>query len=473
MNFSAELSQNPIFKEISYSAKNLGVKAFVIGGYVRDLQLNLSSKDIDIVCLGSGIELAREVANRLGGVPVTVFKSFGTAMIRLPDCELEFVGARKESYRSDSRKPLVEDGSLEDDQRRRDFTINALAISLNDSDYGQLNDPFDGLGDLKRKTIKTPLDAVITFSDDPLRMMRAVRFASQLNFDIEADTFQAIIKQSDRLKIVSIERIMIELNKIILSPVPSYGFRLLYHSGLLKQFFPEMVALHGVEYVDNKAHKDNFFHTLQVLDNVSKMSDDLWLRWSAILHDIAKPLTKRFEPGHGWTFHGHEDKGGRMVPGLFRRFKLPMNEKMLFVQKLVRLHLRPIALSKEVSDSAVRRLLFEAGEDSEALMKLCRADITSKNPDKVFRYLRNFELVERNMVEVEEKDRVRNFQPPITGDEIIKVFSLTPGPVVGQIKEQIKEAILDGVIRNDHAEAYQLMMEIAQKKGLVKPELNR
>ena len=473
MNFSAELSQNPIFKEISYSAKNLGVKAFVIGGYVRDLQLNLSSKDIDIVCLGSGIELAREVANHLGGVPVTVFKSFGTAMIRLPDCELEFVGARKESYRSDSRKPLVEDGSLEDDQRRRDFTINALAISLNDSDYGQLNDPFDGLGDLKRKTIKTPLDAVITFSDDPLRMMRAVRFASQLNFDIEADTFQAIIKQSDRLKIVSIERIMIELNKIILSPVPSYGFRLLYHSGLLKQFFPEMVALHGVEYVDNKAHKDNFFHTLQVLDNVSKMSDDLWLRWSAILHDIAKPLTKRFEPGHGWTFHGHEDKGGRMVPGLFRRFKLPMNEKMLFVQKLVRLHLRPIALSKEVSDSAVRRLLFEAGEDSEALMKLCRADITSKNPDKVFRYLRNFELVERNMVEVEEKDRVRNFQPPITGDEIIKVFSLTPGPVVGQIKEQIKEAILDGVIRNDHAEAYQLMMEIAQKKGLVKPELNR
>ena len=473
MNFSAELNQNPIFKTVSDSAKNLNVRAFVIGGFVRDLKLKRPSKDIDFVCVGSGIELARQVANQLGNVQVTVFKNFGTAMIRFQDFELEFVGARKESYRSDSRKPLVEDGTLEDDQLRRDFTINALAISLNESDYGDLNDPFDGLGDLKRKVIKTPLDPAITFSDDPLRMMRAIRFASQLNFDIEADTFQAIIQQVARLEIVSIERIMIELNKIILSPMPSYGFKLLFHSGLLKQFFPEMVALHGVEYVDNKAHKDNFFHTLQVLDNVSKMSDDLWLRWSAILHDIAKPLTKRFEPGHGWTFHGHEDKGGRMVPGLFRRFKLPMNEKMLFVQKLVKLHLRPIALSKAVSDSAVRRLLFEAGEDSEALMKLCRADITSKNPDKVSKYLRNFELVELKMVEVEEKDRVRSFQPPITGDEIIKLFNLAPGPVVGEIKDQIKEAILDGAIRNDRDEAYQLMLEIAQKKGLVKPELNR
>ncbi len=473
MNFSAELNQNPIFKTVSDSARNLNVRAFVIGGFVRDLKLKRPSKDIDFVCVGSGIELARQVANQLGNVQVTVFKNFGTAMIRFQDFELEFVGARKESYRSDSRKPLVEDGTLEDDQLRRDFTINALAISLNESDYGDLNDPFDGLGDLKRKVIKTPLDPAITFSDDPLRMMRAIRFASQLNFDIEADTFQAIIQQVARLEIVSIERIMIELNKIILSPMPSYGFKLLFHSGLLKQFFPEMVALHGVEYVDNKAHKDNFFHTLQVLDNVSKMSDDLWLRWSAILHDIAKPLTKRFEPGHGWTFHGHEDKGGRMVPGLFRRFKLPMNEKMLFVQKLVKLHLRPIALSKAVSDSAVRRLLFEAGEDSEALMKLCRADITSKNPDKVSKYLRNFELVELKMVEVEEKDRVRSFQPPITGDEIIKLFNLAPGPVVGEIKDQIKEAILDGAIRNDRDEAYQLMLEIAQKKGLVKPELNR
>lgn len=473
MNFSDQLSQNPIFKTVSASARNLGLKAFVIGGFVRDLNLNRPSKDIDFVCVGSGIALAQRVAGDLGDVPVTVFKNFGTAMIRLQDCELEFVGARKESYRSDSRKPQVEDGTLEDDQQRRDFTINALAISLNESDYGTLNDPFDGLGDLKRKMIKTPLDPAITFSDDPLRMMRAVRFAAQLNFDIEADTFQAILKHSDRIKIVSMERIMIELNKIILSPVPSYGFKLLFHSGLLKQFFPEMVALHGVEYVDNKAHKDNFFHTLQVLDNVSKMSDDLWLRWSAILHDIAKPLTKRFEPDHGWTFHGHEDKGGRMVPGLFRRFKLPMNEKMAFVQKLVKLHLRPIALSKEVSDSAVRRLLFEAGEDCEALMKLCRADITSKNPEKVAKYLRNFELVEQKMVEVEEKDRVRNFQAPITGDEIITLFNLTPGPVVGEIKEEIKNAILDGVIRNDREEAYHFMLAIAQKKGLVKPELNR
>jgi putative nucleotidyltransferase with HDIG domain len=367
----------------------------------------------------------------------------------------------------------VENGTLEDDQRRRDFTINALAISLNEPDYGELIDPFDGLRDLKRKMIKTPLDPALTFSDDPLRMMRAVRFASQLNFDIEADTFQAILHQAERLKIVSMERITDELNKIILATLPSYGFKLLFHSGLLKQFFPEMVALHGVEYVDNKAHKDNFFHTLQVLDNVSKMSDDLWLRWAAILHDIAKPLTKRFEPEHGWTFHGHEDKGARMVPGLFRRFKLPMNEKMAFVQKLVRLHLRPIALSQDVSDSAVRRLLFEAGDDCEALMKLCRADVTSKNPEKVNKYLRNFEKVEQKMVEVEEKDRVRNFQPPISGDEIIQLFNITPGPLVGEIKEKIKEAILDGLIRNDREEAYHLLLDIARKKGLVKPELNR
>ena len=472
MNFSSELSQNPIFKKVSASARKLGVDAFVVGGFVRDLILHRPCKDIDFVCVGSGVELAQRVAQELGGLPVTVFKNFGTAMIRQQDFELEFVGARKESYRQESRKPIVEDGSLEDDQRRRDFTINALAISLNEPGYGELIDPFDGVGDLKRKMIRTPLDPAITFSDDPLRMMRAVRFASQLNFDIDADTFQAIVQQAERLKIVSGERIIDELNKIILSPVPSYGFKLLFHSGLLKQFFPEMVALHGVEYVDNKAHKDNFFHTLQVLDNVSKMSDDLWLRWAAILHDIAKPLTKRFEPDHGWTFHGHEDKGGRMVPGLFRRLKLPMNENMAFVQKLVRLHLRPIALSKEVSDSAIRRLLFEAGDDTGALMKLCRADITSKNPEKVGKYLKNFERVEQKMAEVEERDRVRNFQPPITGDEIIKLFNLSPGPVIGEIKEQIKDAILDGVIRNDREEAYRLLMEIAQKKGLVKPALN-
>jgi tRNA nucleotidyltransferase/poly(A) polymerase len=472
VNFSTELSQNPIFKKVSASAGKLGVEVYAVGGFVRDLILHRPCKDIDFVCVGSGVELAQQVAHDLGGLPVTVFKNFGTAMIRQQDFELEFVGARKESYRQESRKPIVEDGSLEDDQRRRDFTINALAIRLIEPGYGELIDPFDGVGDLKRKMIRTPLDPAITFSDDPLRMMRAIRFASQLNFDIDAEPFQAIVQQSERLKIVSMERIVDELNKIILSPVPSYGFKLLFHSGLLKQFFPEMVALHGVEYVDNKAHKDNFFHTLQVLDNVSKMSDDLWLRWAAILHDIAKPLTKRFEPDHGWTFHGHEDKGGRMVPGLFRRLKLPMNENMAFVQKLVRLHLRPIALSKEVSDSAIRRLLFEAGDDTAALMKLCRADITSKNAEKVGKYLKNFEKVEQKMAEVEERDRVRNFQPPITGDEIIKLFNLAPGPVIGEIKEQIKDAILDGVIRNDREEAYRLLMEIAQKKGLVKPALN-
>jgi tRNA nucleotidyltransferase/poly(A) polymerase len=472
VNFSSELSQNPIFSKVSASARKLGVDTYVVGGFVRDLILHRPCKDIDFVCVGSGIELAQRVAADLGGLPVTVFKNFGTAMIRQQDVELEFVGARKESYRQDSRKPLVEDGMLEDDQRRRDFTINALAIRLTESNYGELIDPFDGVGDLKRKMIRTPLDPAITFSDDPLRMMRAVRFASQLRFDIEADTFQAIAKQAERLKIVSMERLVDELNKIILSPQPSYGFKLLFQSGLLKQFFPEMVALHGVEYVDNKAHKDNFFHTLQVLDNVSKMSDDLWLRWAAILHDIAKPLTKRFEPDHGWTFHGHEDKGGRMVPGLFRRLKLPLNENMAFVQKLVRLHLRPIALSKEVSDSAIRRLLFEAGDDGAALMKLCRADITSKNPEKVGKFLKNFERVEQKMAEVEERDRVRNFQPPITGDEIIKLFNLAPGPVIGEIKEQIKDAILDGVIRNDREEAFRLLMEIAQKKGLAKPQLN-
>jgi poly(A) polymerase len=472
VNFSSELGQNPVFRKVSASARKLGVDAYVVGGYVRDLILHRPGKDVDFVCVGSGIELAQQVAQELGGLPVTVFKNFGTAMIRQQDFELEFVGARKESYRQDSRKPVVEDGLLDDDQRRRDFTINALAIGLNKSDYGELIDPFDGVGDLKRKMVRTPLDPAITFSDDPLRMMRAIRFASQLNFDIEADTFQAITQQAERLKIVSMERIVDELNKIILSPLPSYGFKLLFHSGLLKQFFPEMVALHGVEYVDNKAHKDNFFHTLQVLDNVSKMSEDTWLRWAAILHDIAKPLTKRFDPEHGWTFHGHEDKGGRMVPALFRRLKLPMGENMSFVQKLVRLHLRPIALSKEVSDSAIRRLLFEAGDDGAALMKLCRADITSKNPDKVEKYLKNFERVEQKMAEVEERDRVRNFQPPITGDEIIRLFNLAPGPVIGEIKEQIKDAILDGVIRNDREEAYRLLMEIAQKKGLAKPELN-
>jgi putative nucleotidyltransferase with HDIG domain len=397
---------------------------------------------------------------------VSIFKSFGTAQIIYGDLELEFVGARKESYRTDSRKPIVENGTLEDDQKRRDFTINALAISLNKSTFGDVIDPFEGQGDMKKKIIRTPLDPSVTFADDPLRMMRAVRFASQLNFDIEADAFQAITNQAERLKIVSQERITDELNKIILSPVPSYGFKLLFHSGLLNQFFPELVALHGVEYVGNKAHKDNFFHTLQVLDNVSKVSDDLWLRWAAILHDIAKPATKRFDKDHGWTFHGHEDRGARMTPSIFKRLKLPMNDRMEFVQNLVRLHLRPIPLSKEVTDSAIRRLLFDAGDDIDALMKLCRADITSKNFDKVSRFLKNFDVVEQKIAEVEAKDHIRNFQPPVTGDDIMKLYNIPPGRIIGDIKERIKEAILEGEIRNDKEEAMALLTKIAKEKGL-------
>ncbi|MBL7877141.1 MAG: HD domain-containing protein [Cyclobacteriaceae bacterium] len=466
MDFKAQIDKDPIFRVISEAGTNLGFPTYVVGGYVRDLVLGRQGKDLDFVCVGSGIKLAQQVAKDLGGVPVTIFKTFGTAMIKRGDHELEFVGARKESYREDSRKPIVEDGTIEEDQWRRDFTINAMAISLNKETYGALVDPFGGIQHVKEKLIKTPLDPNLTFSDDPLRMMRAIRFAAQFNFDIEADTFEAIAKNVDRLSIVSMERVIVELNKIILSPVPSYGFKLLFQCGLLKKFFPEMVALHGVEYQDNKAHKDNFFHTLQVLDNVSKVSEDLWLRWAAILHDIAKPATKRFDKEVGWTFHGHEDKGARMVPGIFRRLKLPMNEKMIFVQKLVRLHLRPIALVKEVSDSAIRRLLFEAGDDVDALMKLCRADITSKNNDKVAKYLRNFEQVEQKMIDLEARDKIRNFQPPISGDEIIKMFNILPGPIIGEIKEEIKEAILEGIIRNNRQEAFELLMKIANRKGL-------
>ncbi len=472
MNFKEHLAKDDIFKTVADAAARLNLPAFIVGGYVRDLILDRPNKDLDFVCLGSAIRLAEQVAKQLGGVPVTVFKNFGTAMIKVDDRELEFVGARKESYREDSRKPIVEDGTLEEDQQRRDFTINAMAISLQAESLGELIDPFGGVQHLKEKLLKTPLEPGITFSDDPLRMMRAIRFAAQLNFDIDADTFAAISKNGERLSIVSMERVIVELNKIILSPVPSYGFKLLFQSGLLKQFFPELVALQGVEYQDNKAHKDNFYHTLQVLDNVSKVSDDLWLRWAAILHDIAKPATKRFDKEVGWTFHGHEDKGARMVPGIFRRLKLPMNEKMLAVQKLVRLHLRPIALVKEVSDSAIRRLLFEAGDEVEALMKLCRADITSKNNEKVARYLRNFEEVEKKMIDLEARDQVRNFQPPITGDEIIRLYNLPPGPIIGEIKEEIKEAILEGIIRNDRQEAYELLLQIANRKGLVNQEVN-
>ena len=472
MNFKNELDSNQIFAVVSGASRKLGLETYVVGGFVRDLILNRPCKDVDFVCIGSGIQLANQVGRDLGNEQVTVFKNFGTAMIKHHDFDLEFVGARKESYRNESRKPMVEDGTLSEDQQRRDFTINALAISLSLTNYGDLIDPFEGVEHIRQKLIKTPLDPNITFSDDPLRMMRAIRFASQLNFDIDADTYEAIIKNTHRLSIVSMERIIDELNKIILSPVPSYGFKLLFQCGLLQQFFPEMVALHGVEYQDNKAHKDNFFHTLQVLDNVSKVSDDLWLRWSAILHDIAKPATKRFDKTVGWTFHGHEDKGARMVPGIFRRLKLPLNEKMELVKKLVRLHLRPIALVKEVSDSAIRRLLFEAGNDIEGLMMLCKADITSKNNEKVAKYLRNFEHVEKKMIELEEKDQIRNFQPPVSGDEIIKLFNISPSPVIGEIKEEIKEAILEGIIKNDRQQAYELLLKIAQRKGLVSSEIN-
>lgn len=473
MNLSSELLNNQIFSVVGKAADDLGVEGYVVGGFVRDILLNRPGKDIDFVCVGSGIKLAEKVAASLGGLRVTQFKNFGTARIDWKDFELEFVGARKESYREDSRKPIVEDGTIEDDQNRRDFTINALAIGLNEKNWGELVDPFDGVNDLKNKILRTPLEPAITFSDDPLRMLRAIRFAAQLNFDIEAGTFEAISTYASRLKIISGERIIDELNKIILTETPSYGFKLLFHSGLLKEFFPEMVALQGVENIENKGHKDNFYHTLQVLDNVAQVSDDLWLRWAAILHDIAKPATKRFDKQQGWTFHGHEEKGARMVPGIFRRLKLPMDERMHFVQKLVRLHLRPIALAKEVTDSAIRRLLFEAGKDTDALMRLCRADITSKNGAKVEKYLKNFDRVESRMVQVEEKDKIRNFQPPISGDEIIQALNIVPGPIVGEIKEQIKDAILDGDIENDREQAYRLMLTLARDKGLSITEIKR
>lgn len=457
---------HPVFRIVSQAATQLGVETYVVGGFVRDLILERPCNDFDFVCIGSGIEMAERVGQLLGDLPVSVFRNFGTAHIAYQDVELEFVGARKESYRNDSRKPIVEDGTLADDQNRRDFTINAMAISLNESGYGTLIDPFNGLSDLKRKIVRTPLNPEITFSDDPLRMMRAIRFAAQLNFDIEATTFEGLMSQKDRIRIISQERITDELNKIILSKVPSYGFKLLFHSELLNLIFPELVALHGVEYIGNRAHKDNFFHTLQVLDNVAVNSSDLWLRWAAILHDIAKPATKRYDPNHGWTFHGHEDKGGRMVPGIFRKLKLPMDDRMLFVQLLVRLHLRPIPLSKEVTDSAVRRLLFDAGDAIEALMVLCRADVTSKNPVKVDRILRNFDLVEAKMREVEAKDHLRNFQPPVSGDEIMTMYGLRPSRIIGELKDRIREAILDGEIRNDRVEALELLQRTATEKGL-------
>jgi putative nucleotidyltransferase with HDIG domain len=470
MNFSTVLDQNPLFRNISQVADRLGMDTYVVGGFVRDhfLQRKDAYFDIDIVTVGSGIQLARNVAKLYGKEKnLTVFKNFGTAMFRLKKVEIEFVGARKESYNRDSRKPVVEDGTLQDDQNRRDFTINTMAFSLNTRNYGDLIDPFDGMKDLQQKQIKTPLDPDVTFSDDPLRMMRGIRFATQLNFDITPSTYEAIIKNAERIRIVSQERIIGELEKIIMTDTPSYGYKLLFHSGLLKIIFPEMVDLHGVEKIDGNAHKDNFYHTLQVLDNVAKKSDDLWLRWAAIFHDIAKPVTKKYDKISGWTFHGHEEIGARMVPRLFRKLKLPLHEKMRFVQKMVRLHLRPIALvSSQITDSAVRRLVFEAGDDIDKLMILCKADVTSKNPLKVNKYLNNFAKVEKKIVEVEEKDKVRNFQPPIRGEEIMSIFNIPPGREVGIIKNEIKEAILDGKIQNNRISAEKYMLKIGKELGL-------
>jgi poly(A) polymerase len=457
-----------IFRKIGAAAKNLQLPCYVIGGFVRDKCLGRPSKDADIVCVGDGIALAHEVASRFHPTPtVSFFKTYGTAQIKIDDFEIEFVGARKESYRQESRNPEVQPGSLEDDQWRRDFTINAMAISLNEDDFGKLLDPFQGIADLENKIIRTPLDPKQTFSDDPLRMMRAIRFATQLNFSIVPETFQAICENAHRINIITQERITVELNKILASPKPSIGFDLLYKSGILKLIFPQMVDLAGAEYIDGKGHKDNFYHTLQVIDNVAAVSSNLWLRWAALLHDIGKPATKRFEPGHGWTFHGHEVVGGKMVPKIFTKLKLPLHEQMRFVKKLVELHLRPISLTKEnISDSAIRRLLFDAGDDLDQLMMLCEADITSKNKFKVKRYLENFSMVRRRLKEVEESDRVRNWQPPISGDMIMRIFGLSPSREVGMLKNAIREAILDGEVVNQPEPALAFLKEKAASMQL-------
>ena len=458
-----------LLKKIAKVAETLGVETYLIGGFVRDKILGRETKDADIVCVGDGIALAKEVAKQFNPVPsVDYFKNFGTAHIRISnDFDIEFVGARKESYRSDSRKPEVEPGTAEDDQDRRDFTMNALAISLNKDNYGTLIDPFNGLKDIDNKIIRTPLEPSKTFSDDPLRMMRAIRFATQLGFVIEPGTWKGIKDNAARIRIISQERITDELNKIVAAEKPSVGFDLLYQCGLLKIIIPQMVDLAGAEYKDGLGHKDNFYHTLQVLDNLAPNSTDLWLRWAAILHDIAKPVTKKFEEGHGWTFHGHEVVGGRMVPKIFSRLKLPQNEKMRFVTKMVELHLRPISLTKEnITDAAIRRLLFDAGDDFDSLMLLCQADITSKNKQKVKRFQENFQLVRQRCREVEEKDHVRNWQPPITGEMIMETFGLSPSKPVGLIKDALKDAMLDGIIPGTYEAAYQFMLDKGKELGL-------
>jgi poly(A) polymerase len=469
MNYSKALS-NPIFEIISQASEELNISSYVIGGFVRDFILKRgSAKDIDIVCVGSGIELAQKVASLLPNQPkVQVFKTYGTAMLRYEDIEVEFVGARKESYSEDSRNPIVEDGTLEDDQNRRDFTINALAISLHKNSWGELLDPFNGLLDIERKIIRTPLVPAITYSDDPLRMMRAIRFATQLGFEIEDKSLHAITKNSERLNIITLERVVDELNKIMLTQKPSIGFILLHKTDLLHQILPELIALQGVEEVEGQRHKDNFYHTLEVVDNISENTPDLWLRWAALLHDIGKAPTKKFHKTIGWTFHAHEFVGSKMVYKLFRRLKMPLNDKMKFVQKMVLLSSRPIVLATEVTDAAVRRLVFDSGDDIDSLMTLCEADITTKNPKKFKKYHQNFDLVRKKIKEVEERDHVRNFQPPISGELIMKTFDLKPCREIGQIKHAIKEAILDGDIANDYEEAYQFMIVKAADLGLKK-----